>query len=513
MVLKRTFACFTAYYASVAHAAAGGKNAVASEVADLKDQLAKKTEEAATCEEAKGSAEFNLGQLQQLAQQKLTEAETQIKELEGKLEAEKADAEAKIEKVLAQQNGIVEEIQQKADKKVKDAEKKAKKAGEAASPSPEQAQLAEKYEELKKKYADLKKTADDDADATQRANDELATQIKAAKEEVKMAKKAVADAEKKSEAAEKKSKKMAEGGASPWGGYVDFALVGKLSGVFYKNVLQTHFQNLSAVMDKQGAGLKTNMCQLSQTVGANLKDGASLAYAKTTDLYENSVQPQIEAGLAQGHVLYRVHAAKHLDPLVLTASKTYQSLNVDKHVNTALAAAQNATGDMYTFTVEKAIPQATELLSSKTAVEDLKTFIYQPLTLQVFGEEVKFTNGAWDLLVLLIGGIFLSYFVLYQFVLKFLVYKLLLKVLLYRVVLCFLFRKVVVSLVIGVSWKLLSLAFSTVIFFLKLLMCCGCCGLCFRRSKPTALTPRKLPTKPASPGAVQMTQAGSKKKR
>merc|ERR1712194_381141 len=80
-----------------------------------------------------------------------------------------------------------------------------------------------------------------------------------------------------------------------------------------------------------------------------------------------------------------------------------------------------------------------------------------------------------------------AFYVAFSF-LKTVVWNVQLNVVVYQICYKFVFRTLLLNIVLGVLvLKPLSLAFTVVVFLLKLAMCCGCCGLCFRRSKSTVV--------------------------
>ncbi|CAD7975956.1 unnamed protein product [Amoebophrya sp. A25] len=529
-------------------AVAAKEDSCAADLVAAQAQLKKTAEEADTCEQAKGMAEQNLQALQAQANEHLGQAEVTIKGLNEKIVQLETDAEGQIQTLAEQQTATaekekteaIEKIQKKlstAEEKLKTAEKKAKEAEEKLAASAKDAakeatgsaspkELQAKYDSLQKKYDTLKKAADEEADASEKAQNELKRKLKSAQAEAQAASKEASStkAAAAKQAAQAESSKASTGAISiPFvEDYVDFALFGKLSGVLYRNLLHSHVTQVQSLGADQFSKLKKDAFALSKTVAANLKDASGAGYVKAVDTYHEVIRPQVEVGMAHGQVLYKAHAAKHLDPVLITASKTYASLNVDKHVNTGLEMAKSAGGDLYIFAVDRVVPAVTEFVASKNSLEDVKGFVLQPLTFELFGEKVKLSNGVGDLVVLLLLSIGIVYFLVYQFLLKFLVWNVIMKTAVYKIALKFLVRKVLVSLIIGLTWKLVSLVFSVLVFFVKLAFCCGCCGLCFRRkaaakgsstkSKVSTSSPATLKKPLTSPTATTSSSNGKKKR-
>merc|ERR1712194_582576 len=107
-----------------------------------------------------------------------------------------------------------------------------------------------------------------------------------------------------------------------------------------------------------------------------------------------------------------------------------------------------------------------------------------------------------------------AFYVAFSF-LKTVVWNVLLNVVVYQICYKMLFRTLLLNIVLGVLvLKPLSLAFTVVVFLLKLAMCCGCCGLCFRRSSKSTVVernhhgqqydPRQQSSVPVAPGKPQI---------
>lgn len=294
------------------------------------------------------------------------------------------------------------------------------------------------------------------------------------------------------------------------GGYfdklVDFKLVEDIGRITYQNLIEAQYDTVVAY----SGSAWVLAVDSSKVAYATLEQVGAELWVVLSAAHVDVIVPQLYKAKSAIYDLYKEHVEEHLQ-VVIEIVEQYQVVD---RITTAYSVGVTFVEEIYGFATKEALPQLLEFTSQKLSLHtsnfsSVSGFLYEPFAITLFREKIVFTDGLYDLGRVVLFGLVVGYFGVYQFLIKFLVIKVILKFLVHRVIITWLLRNVLVSLIIGLLWRIVSLAFGTIVFALKLMCFCGCCGYCFRRSKPSkgsfksapinAVKPPSAPIPPATP--------------
>jgi len=270
---------------------------------------------------------------------------------------------------------------------------------------------------------------------------------------------------------------------------VDLTLFTRIYTILYKNTIEPYYDDMYV----QTELVRAMVVDYSTTAFTMGKDLTLVALTEGGAFYTTTVDPYRQDLLKEAKVFYKANLEEAVKPLVEPMMNAVgEELDVVKLATQTYDAVVLIASDGVDLVKKEVLPSVKGFLKSINledlimnmkpadfSLSSITEIVFQPILLPLFDETVEFRNGALDLVVLLFVTVFGSYYILYKFLLKFVLLTVVLKWVVY---------KILIMNLVAIAFKIIGKSIELVWGIFCLMLCCGCCGLCLRRSNNSKKT-------------------------